>query len=159
MVLKFPSSFSRGVKKGDNPAEERKIADEWFEDTDLLLAQNFIPTGFDWRVGVLAASRFCLSVHDGARPLADRQAPPDGGKPMEGGPQHWRSARRRPAWLIASGSAPRSSSAKASMASTSRRRPVGFFVVEVNDNPNIEHGVEDQAEKDQVCDSCPQVVQ
>ena len=26
----------------------------------------------------------------------------------------------------------------------------GIFVVEVNDNPNIEHGVEDQAEKDQV---------
>jgi glutathione synthase/RimK-type ligase-like ATP-grasp enzyme len=26
----------------------------------------------------------------------------------------------------------------------------GIFVVEVNDNPNIVHGVEDQAEKDQV---------
>ena len=26
----------------------------------------------------------------------------------------------------------------------------GIFVVEVNDNPNIEHGVEDLAEKDQV---------
>ena len=26
----------------------------------------------------------------------------------------------------------------------------GFFVVEVNDNPNIEHGVEDFSEKDQV---------
>ena len=26
----------------------------------------------------------------------------------------------------------------------------GIFVVEVNDNPNIEHGIEDQAEKDQV---------
>ena len=26
----------------------------------------------------------------------------------------------------------------------------GFFVIEVNDNPNIEHGIEDAAEKDQV---------
>ena len=31
-----------------------------------------------------------------------------------------------------------------------KETPEGIFVVEVNDNPNIEHGVEDQAEKDQV---------
>ena len=31
-----------------------------------------------------------------------------------------------------------------------KETPEGIFVVEVNDNPNIEHGIEDQAEKDQV---------
>ena len=31
-----------------------------------------------------------------------------------------------------------------------KETPNGIFVVEVNDNPNIEHGIEDAAEKDQV---------
>jgi len=31
-----------------------------------------------------------------------------------------------------------------------KETPDGIFVVEVNDNPNIEHGIEDAAEKDQV---------
>ncbi|MEX2319088.1 MAG: RimK family protein, partial [Bauldia sp.] len=54
MVLKVPdSSFSRGVKKVDNAAELSALATEWFDDTDLLLAQAFMPTSFDWRVGVL----------------------------------------------------------------------------------------------------------
>ena len=54
MVLKVPdSSFSRGVKKVDSPAELDALAKEWLKDTDLLLAQAFMPTNFDWRVGVL----------------------------------------------------------------------------------------------------------
>src|SRR5690606_8066393 len=54
MVLKVPdSSFSRGVKKVDDAAALAALAREWFEDTDLLLAQAFMPTTFDWRVGVL----------------------------------------------------------------------------------------------------------
>jgi glutathione synthase/RimK-type ligase-like ATP-grasp enzyme len=31
-----------------------------------------------------------------------------------------------------------------------KETPNGIFVVEVNDNPNIDHGIEDSAEKDQV---------
>src|SRR5690606_8765152 len=31
-----------------------------------------------------------------------------------------------------------------------KETPNGVFVVEVNDNPNIEHGVEDNSEKDRV---------
>src|SRR5262245_37265394 len=36
------------------PEEFRRVADELFEETDLLLTQKFLPTEFDWRVGVLA---------------------------------------------------------------------------------------------------------
>ncbi|MCC6793366.1 MAG: RimK family alpha-L-glutamate ligase, partial [Thermomicrobiales bacterium] len=31
-----------------------------------------------------------------------------------------------------------------------KETPDGIHVVEVNDNPNIDHGIEDAAEKDQV---------
>src|SRR5438552_15873431 len=54
MVLKIPdSSFSRGVSKVDDMDELSALFREWYEDTDLLLAQKFMPTPFDWRVGVL----------------------------------------------------------------------------------------------------------
>src|SRR5262249_43381652 len=55
LVVKIPDgSFSRGIHKVSTPEEFKRIADELFEETDLLLAQKFLPTEFDWRVGVLA---------------------------------------------------------------------------------------------------------
>ncbi|MBV9969468.1 MAG: RimK family protein, partial [Xanthobacteraceae bacterium] len=55
LVVKIPDgSFSRGVHKVERLDEFKRVADELFEETDLLLAQKFLPTDFDWRVGVLA---------------------------------------------------------------------------------------------------------
>lgn len=54
MVIKSPdSSFSMGVKKACNKEELDKILDQMFEHSDLLIAQEFTPTDFDWRIGVL----------------------------------------------------------------------------------------------------------
>src|ERR1700687_4592737 len=55
LVVKIPDgSFSRGVHNVHSVHEFKRITDELFEETDLLLAQKFMPTEFDWRVGVLA---------------------------------------------------------------------------------------------------------
>jgi glutathione synthase/RimK-type ligase-like ATP-grasp enzyme len=52
-VLKIPdSSFSRGVKRA-NFEELKTLATEWLEESDLLIAQEYLPTDFDWRIGVL----------------------------------------------------------------------------------------------------------
>lgn len=54
MVIKTPdSSFSLGVKKANNKEELEKILDAMFEHSDLLIAQEFTPTEFDWRIGIL----------------------------------------------------------------------------------------------------------
>src|SRR6201982_956642 len=54
LVVKIPDgSFFYGVHKVNTPEEFRRLADELFEETDLLLAQKFLPTEFDWRGGVL----------------------------------------------------------------------------------------------------------
>src|SRR5271168_3820432 len=48
MVVKIPDgSFSRGVHKVETSEELKKLSDTLFEDTDLLLAQKFMPTKFD----------------------------------------------------------------------------------------------------------------
>ena len=54
IVLKIPDgSFSRGIVKVENPAELEAAADDLFDHTSLLLAQEFLFTEYDWRIGVL----------------------------------------------------------------------------------------------------------
>ncbi len=53
-VLKQPdSAFSMGVIKVDNKEEFIKEAENLFKISDLLLAQEFIYTQYDWRIGIL----------------------------------------------------------------------------------------------------------
>jgi len=59
------------VHKVNTPEELRRIADELFEETDLVLAQKFLPTEFDWRVGVLGGSR-CSSARPEWRAVTGR---------------------------------------------------------------------------------------
>jgi len=54
MVLKVPEgAFSKGVFKADNNADLKRLAAQLLEDSELALAQEFMPTEFDWRIGVL----------------------------------------------------------------------------------------------------------
>ena len=53
-VLKQPdSAFSQGVAKIESPAQLADVADRMLQSSELLLAQEFLPTEFDWRIGVL----------------------------------------------------------------------------------------------------------
>lgn len=52
-VLKYPdSSFSQGVKICRDADEYRREASLLLEGSDLLVAQEFTPSEFDWRIGV-----------------------------------------------------------------------------------------------------------
>ncbi len=54
IVLKIPDgSFSRGIIKAETAEQLKHAADELFQHTALLLAQEFMYTEFDWRIGVL----------------------------------------------------------------------------------------------------------
>lgn len=53
-VLKLPdSSFSQGVVKVCNVEEMKVKVKEMLKVSDLIIAQEYIPTSYDWRVGVL----------------------------------------------------------------------------------------------------------
>jgi hypothetical protein len=84
LVVKIPDgSFSRGVHKVNSAEEFKRIADELFEETDLLLAQKFLPTEFDWRVGVLSGEPLFVCQYRMAR-------------------GHWQIVKHR-RWLVARG--------------------------------------------------------
>lgn len=54
LVVKIPdSSFSMGVFKVNSHDELVKKTSKIFQKTDLILVQEFIPTEYDWRIGVL----------------------------------------------------------------------------------------------------------
>lgn len=54
IVIKIPDgSFSHGVKKVNNQTEFDSTLDLLFKQSAILLAQEYIPTEFDWRIGVL----------------------------------------------------------------------------------------------------------
>lgn len=54
LVLKVPDgSFSRGVVKATDAESLKRAADELFGQTALVLAQEYMPTDYDWRIGVL----------------------------------------------------------------------------------------------------------
>src|ERR1700734_2988261 len=68
MVVKIPDgSFSRGVHKIESAAQFKQIADEVFEEPARVLAQKFLPTDFDWRVGVLAGEPLFVCQYRMAR--------------------------------------------------------------------------------------------
>ncbi|RUO63371.1 Glutathione synthase/RimK-type ligase, ATP-grasp superfamily [Pseudidiomarina planktonica] len=54
VVLKIPDgSFSIGVEKAENETELQEVAEKLFSTSTILLAQEFVPTDFDWRIGIL----------------------------------------------------------------------------------------------------------
>ena len=150
MVLKIPdSSFSRGVAKVDSAAELAALFSEWYEDTDLLLAQKFMPTEFDWRVGVLGGKPLFVCQYMMAKKHWQIVKHRPDGKALEGG-FHTPPLGEAPPAVIDIGLRAAQLIGDGLYGVDIKETAEGLFVVEVNDNPNIDHGVEDQGEKDQV---------
>jgi glutathione synthase/RimK-type ligase-like ATP-grasp enzyme len=52
-ILKKPdSSFSLGVVKAESEKELSSYIDDMLDRSELLIAQEYMPTGYDWRVGI-----------------------------------------------------------------------------------------------------------
>jgi glutathione synthase/RimK-type ligase-like ATP-grasp enzyme len=142
-VLKIPDgSFSRGIHKADTVTEADRITAQLFRDSDLILAQEYLYTDFDWRIGVLdrqalfACRYFMLPRH---WQIVHHEA---GGRATEGGfagvaledvPPTVMKAALAAARLIGDGL----------YGVDVKEREGRVYVMEVNDNPNVESGVED----------------
>ena len=147
VVVKIPDgSFSRGVKKASNMEELRKVVDDFLEDSDLCIAQKYVPTEFDWRVGVLDRRPLFVCQYKMARGHWQIMNHKPDGRSVEGGhrslaiaeaPQDVVDIGVRAANLIGDGL----------YGVDIKSGPDGPIVMEINDNPNLEHGVEDEADK------------
>lgn len=143
LVLKIPDgSFSRGVVKVDDAAGLERAAAQLFQSTALLIAQAFLYTEFDWRVGVLNneplyACRYYMSRgHWQIYNHAARGNAKSGGfdtMAVEDAPPEVIRLALRATQLIGDGLY------GVDIKQTAERA----VVIEVNDNPSIDAGVED----------------
>lgn len=151
VVLKIPDgSFSRGIFKAHSQQEVTNISNELFKDSDIILAQEYLYTPFDWRIGILnrkpiyACQYFMSGEH-----WQIVQHDTDSGSPMEGGfrtfpiekvPKEVVKIAVKAARLIGDGL----------YGVDLKCIDKGVFVIEVNDNPNIDEGIEDLVLKDEL---------
>lgn len=144
LVLKIPDgSFSRGVHKVNNEDEFIAVSRELFKRSSLLLAQEYLYTDYDWRIGVL-----------NKKPLfACRYFMTKG---------HWQIYNHKQSGKVQTGKyetmpvyeAPKAVVKMAVKAAELigdslygvdvKQKDSKAYVIEVNDNPNIDNGVEDQ---------------
>lgn len=149
-VLKKPdSAFSQGVVKVKTPAELKTRLDEFFSKSDLLVAQEFLSTNFDWRIGILDrkplyACKYYMAP--GHWQIIQQTAEGSGkyGKsetmPVEVAPRKAVAVALKAANLIGDG-----------LYGVDVKESNGnFYVIEVNDNPNLDAGYEDQILRDEL---------
>lgn len=149
LVLKIPdSAFSRGVKKASNLGELKVLAQKWLEESDLLIAQKFLPTDFDWRIGVLGGEPL-FAVHYLMAKKHWQIVNHERGRPEEGGFRSFRLDETSPEVIDIAVKAARCIG-DGLYGVDLKETPGGIYVIEVNDNPNLDHGCEDAGEKDAV---------
>jgi glutathione synthase/RimK-type ligase-like ATP-grasp enzyme len=150
LVVKIPDgSFSRGVHKVSTRDEFQRVAEELFEETDLILAQKFTPTEFDWRVGVLGGEPLFVCQYRMARghwQVVKYRA--DGSK-HEGGFRAF-GLDQAPAEVLDTALRAARPIGDGFYGVDLKQTAHGIVVMEVNDNPNLQHGIEDAIGKDEI---------
>ncbi len=142
-VLKQPdSAFSKGVQKVTSEDELERALRELLEESELVIAQSFVPTQYDWRVGVmdgkpLYACRYYMAKGHW-QIIKHMDGGPDFGKvetiAVEGAPKPIVRAAVRAASLFGDGL----------YGVDLKQNGSKVYVVEVNDNPSIDGGFEDR---------------
>jgi glutathione synthase/RimK-type ligase-like ATP-grasp enzyme/ribosomal protein S18 acetylase RimI-like enzyme len=150
VVLKQPdSAFSLGVEKVNNEEELAISLKKLFRNSDLVIVQEFMPSDFDWRIGVLDQSPLYACKYYMAK-------------------DHWQiydwTSKNKENWgnteTVAIENVPEiviKTALKAASLIGDGLYGVDLkmvngdvFVIEVNDNPNIDDGIENAIAKDEL---------
>lgn len=145
VVLKIPDgSFSRGVLKADNLYQFRQLLGELFKESDLILAQEFIYTPFDWRIGILNhkplyACRYFMSRQHWQIVKYERS-----GRVVEGGFDTL-AVEQAPKAVVDTALKLTHKIGDGLYGVDLKQTENGnIYVIEINDNPNIDSGIEDK---------------
>ena len=150
-VLKKPDgAFSVGVVKVDTAADVERRVRELLSESELVVAQEFVPSAFDWRVGVLGGRLLYVCRYHMAK--GHWQIVREGANGLRyGRVQAVRPEEAPPAVLDVG---VRAASLFGDGLYGVDVKDVGgrVLVMEVNDNPNLDAGYEDAVLKDGLYD-------
>lgn len=150
-VLKQPdSSFSAGVKKVATTQELGLAVETMLEKSDLVIAQAFVPTEFDWRVGVLDgqplfACRYYMA--DGHWQILKRDGT---GKKEDVGRAETVPVEMAPTRVVKTALKAANHVGKGLYGVDLKEVAGKVYMIEVNDNPNIDAGFEDEVLGDEL---------
>ncbi len=147
-ILKKPdSSFSQGVLKASSREEFLTHAQKMLAESELIIAQQFLPTDYDWRIGIMDNQPLFACKYFMAR-------------------NHWQVIQHREDGSKREGNvttlAVEDAPAKVVKTALKAANLIGnglygvdlkqvgnkIYVIEVNDNPSIDAGLEDLVLKD-----------
>ncbi|MDR1498501.1 MAG: RimK family protein [Puniceicoccales bacterium] len=144
IILKQPdSAFSLGVVKASSRTEYHALVNSLLDKSDLVIAQQYLPTNFDWRIGILDGKPLYACKYHMVRghwqiynPIETASAKNSGRHetlPVEMAPRAVTRIALKAANAIGRG-----------FYGVDIKEVDGKpYVVEVNDNPSIDAGVED----------------
>lgn len=150
-VLKKPDgAFSYGVVKVNTPAEAEARLEELLQESELVVAQEYVRSDYDWRVGVLDRKALFLCRYHMARghwQIVSRK-----GKTDRYGKVEAAAAEEAPSGLIHTAVRAASLFGDGLFGVDVKVVDGRLMVMEVNDNPNLEAGYEDALLKDSIYD-------
>jgi glutathione synthase/RimK-type ligase-like ATP-grasp enzyme len=147
-VLKQPdSSFSAGVVKAENEEELQRYLSAFFDSSELVVAQEFAPSSFDWRVGVLDGKPLYVCKYHMARGHWQVQKA-HGATRRSYGKVETLAVQDAPPEVVRQGVRAANLIGRGFYGVDVKERAGKFLVMEVNDNPNVEAGCEDKILKD-----------
>ncbi|WP_452224139.1 RimK family protein [Lacinutrix chionoecetis] len=143
-VLKAPdSTFSFGVKKAKTKEEYDELVTDMLKESDLIIAQEFCPSDYDWRIGIIDNKPFYACRYYMAKGhwqiynwKATNKNDQDGDAdclPIEEVPKNVIDMALKTAKLMGLGL----------YGIDIKVVENKLMVIEINDNPNIDFGVED----------------
>lgn len=149
-VLKIPdSAFSLGVKKAKTEEELKQIVSSMLEESDLIIAQKYMYSPFDWRVGVLDGKPLFVCKYFMARghwqiydwnAKKNQEAGDFETLAVEDAPHHIVDTAVRATKIIGNG-----------LYGVDIKEVDGkAYVIEINDNPNLDSQVEDKVLGDEL---------
>ncbi|WP_324718986.1 RimK family protein [Salinimicrobium sp. HB62] len=151
LVLKSPdSTFSFGVKKASTVEEYEKLVGEMLKESELIIAQEYTPSDYDWRIGILDdrpifACRYYMAkghwqIYNWNAKKKDDQEGNADVISIDEVPKKILEAALKSAKLMGKG-----------LYGIDIKEVDGKpLVIEINDNPNVDFGVEDRYYGDKV---------
>lgn len=151
-ILKQPdSAFSKGVVKVDTVEEFERMTQQLLATSDLLLAQEFLPTDFDWRVGIMDKeplyvckyymARKHWQIVNWANNTGDRYGRYETLVPELAPPQVIKTALKAASHI-----------GNGLYGVDIKQVGKECYVIEINDNPSIDSGIEDKLLKNRLYD-------
>ncbi len=150
-VLKKPDgSFSTGVIKINEPSQLEEELDKFINRSELIIAQEFTPTDFDWRIGILnkkplfACKYYMAKNHWQIYNWQAAEAKKQGGfetLPISKVPKKVLEMAIRASALIGNGFY------GVDLKELSDGR---VLLIEINDNPSIDYGIEDKISNENI---------